>query len=121
MPLFIHFGKKYDEVIFLINARSLNAEKINPSTIGEIYLEASDEFHRAFGTTSPTITKPIEDKWGKTVSVLSPINIGRRKLILAIDIDVDDWIFIHLRNMIFPFNNSFVSNDCNILPFIQTV
>ena len=94
-------SQKNDSIIFIINGRSIEEEKTNPSEPGKQYQDAPFEFSLAFASKNLTIIKPFEDSWGKTVSILSPIQLENRTVIFAVDINANDWFLIHLKKLFF--------------------
>jgi len=81
-----------DKVYFMVDSESVESKDYSPP--GQEYTEASQEIRQPFIDGKSRITKPITDRWGTWISVLTPmkdLETGEVMAILGIDYPAKTW------------------------------
>lgn len=85
-------GKQNDDIFFYADSEDPSTGE--SSRPGEIYFEASADFHRAFDEKINMIEGPLKDQWGTWMSAFTPIidsNSDKVIAVAGIDIDARDY------------------------------
>lgn len=86
-------GRRSDGLIFFyVDSEPPGSEDESPP--GQIYDEASEDFHRVFLKGRSIVEGPFQDRWGTWVSALLPVVdplTGRVMAVFGMDIAAHDW------------------------------
>ncbi len=86
-------GRQTDgQIFFFVDNEPVGSE--NESPAGQVYEEASPEYHRAFDTRAELVEGPITDRWGTWISSLTPLTdpqTGELIAVLGMDVDARTW------------------------------
>lgn len=91
-------------VFFLVDSEPPGSPDESPP--GQIYEEIPDEFLDSFVSASSVVVGPVEDRWGRWISALVPLeDISRelgRNIVLGMDVNAGNWKWLVLERMALP-------------------
>ncbi|MBN1295351.1 response regulator [bacterium] len=94
---------KKGPIFFLVDSEPVGSE--NESPPGQLYLEASEDFHRVFDTLVEDVEGPLTDRWGTWVTAFLPLvqpGTGKVIAVLCMDIDARNWNRAIIRRIAIP-------------------
>lgn len=101
----IHFAyliqEKNGQMIILLDSEEPGSLEYSPP--GQVYEEADSAFYKVYQTGTTALTPPVEDRWGRWISVLVPVFDPQNGDVIAlfgIDFDAREWTSGLLQQMI---------------------
>lgn len=86
------YTMKNDRLYFMVDSEPINSEDYSPP--GQEYVEADEIYHLPFSSKKSVISGIVTDRWGKWVSVLTPLtntDTGQVFAVLGMDYSAENW------------------------------
>ncbi len=95
------YTKKEDRLYFIADSEPIDSEYY--SSLGQLYSEAAPVYYLPYETRTTVLTEPVNDRWGRWISVLVPIKTLETNEIIAIfgvDYPADSWHQFSITNTV---------------------